>query len=150
MDEIDFEVAPRFVFLGDSIVSDWRNPLATTTRAVLRALGDLGFEATYLEPRRNSATVGLLSQRGAWPVQQFNSLRADLQYRTVDLPGRHEVSVWIGQFAATTGMIVALEGTPEMVERGLSEFEPEGIEILVERPELEGRGQKATGLALGT
>jgi hypothetical protein len=138
MDETDLEVAPRIVVLGDSIVSDWRNPLATTARAVLRALGDLGYEATYLEPRRNSPTVGLLSQRGAGPVLGFNALRSDLQYRTVDLPARHEVSVWIGQFAATTGIIIALEGTSEMIERGLAEFEPEGIEIFVERPEFEG------------
>ena len=34
MDEFDFDVAPRFVFLGESIVSDWRNPLATTARAL--------------------------------------------------------------------------------------------------------------------
>jgi len=133
---IDFEVNPRFVFLGDSIVSDWHNPLATTSRAVLTALGNLGFEAVYLEPRRNDATVGLLSQRGAEPVRLFNSLRADLQYRTFDLPARWEARVWIGQFAATAGVIVALEGTPEMVEGAALEFASEDVQILVERPEL--------------
>lgn len=131
------EVAPRFVFLGDSIISDWRNPLATTTRAVLTALGTLGFEVVYLEPRRNSAMVGLLHQRGAGPVQRFNSLRSDLQYRTVDLPSRRETAVWIGQFAATAGIIVALQGTPEMVERGLREFVSKDLLILVERAELD-------------
>ena len=136
MDIAEFEVAPRFVFVGNSIVSDWRNPLATTARAVLGALGDLGYEALYLEPRRNSATVGLLHQRGARPVQRFNSLRSDLQYRTVDLPAGREVEVWIGQFAATAGVIVALEGVPELVERGLQAFASDALEILVERPEL--------------
>lgn len=136
MDSIDFEVAPRFVFLGNSIVSDWRNPLATTSRAVLRALGDLGFEAVYLEPRRNPATTGLLRQRGAQPVLRFNSARADLQYRTVDVPLQRETEVWIGQFAATAGVIVALDGTPEPVERGLHAFVSEDLQILVERPEL--------------
>lgn len=137
MDEFDIEVAPRFVFLGDSIVSDWRNPLATTARAVLRALGDQGYEATYLEPRRNSATVGLLSQRGSAPVRLFNEQRADLQYRTVDLPSRFEVGPWVGQFAATSGVMVALQGTPEMIARGMGEFDGEGVEILIERPELD-------------
>ncbi len=136
MEPTDFDVNPRFVFIGDSIVSDWRNPGATTSRAVLTALGKLGFEAVYLEPRRNGATVGLLSQRGAGPVRQFNSLRADLQYRTYDLPARRETRVWIGQFAATAGVIVALEGTPELLERGAMEFASEDVQILVERPEL--------------
>lgn len=130
----DFEVAPRFVFLGESIVSDWQNPMATTTRAVLRALGELGFEAVHLEPRRNRPVVGLLGQRGAEPVRQFNAARTDLQYRTVDLPLQREVEVWIGRFAATAGVIVALEGTPEMVERGLPAFAGEDLQILIERP----------------
>jgi hypothetical protein len=138
MDELDFEVAPRFVFLGESIVSDWRNPLATTSRAVMRALGELGFEATFLEPRRNRATVGLLSQRGASPVLAFNGMWTDLQYRTVDLPARHEVGPWSGQFAATSGVVAVLEGMPEMIARGLGEFDGIGVDVLVERPELEG------------
>lgn len=137
-DELDFEVAPRFVFLGESIVSDWRNPLATTARAVLRALGELGFEATFLEPRRNRATVGLLRQRGAGPVRAFNAMWGDLQYRTVDLPARHEVSAWSGQFAATSGVVAVLEGMPEMIARGVGEFDGKGVAVLVERPELEG------------
>jgi hypothetical protein len=138
MNEFDFEVAPRFVFLGESIVSDWRNPLATTARAVLSALGELGFEATFLEPRRNRATVGLLHQRGSGPVRAFNAMWTDLQYRTVDLPARHEVGPWSGQFAATSGVVVVLEGMPEMIERGVAEFDGEGVDVLVERPELEG------------
>lgn len=138
MDEFDFEVAPRFVFLGESVVSDWRNPLATTARAVMRALGEMGFEATFLEPRRNRATVGLLSQRGAAPLRAFNSMWTDLQYRTVDLPARHEIGPWSGQFAATSGVVAVLEGIPEMIARGLGEFDGEGVDILLERPELEG------------
>ncbi|MCO5220208.1 MAG: hypothetical protein M9947_01335 [Thermomicrobiales bacterium] len=138
MREIDFEVAPRFVFLGDSIVSDWRNPQATTSRAVVQALGDLGFETVYMEPRRNSATVGLLGQRGSEPVRSFNALWTGVQYRTVDLPARWELEAWIGQFAATSGVIVLLDGMPEMFERGLAEFEQDDVLILVERPELGG------------
>jgi hypothetical protein len=138
MDETELETPPRFVFLGESIVSDWRNPEATTSRAVLRALGELGCDAVFLEPRRNSATVGLLGQRGAEPVRAFNALYADVPYRTVDLPSRRQLDVWIGQFAATADVIVALDGTPELVARGLGEFDAEGLQVLVERPELEG------------
>lgn len=138
MNEFDFEVAPRFVFLGESIVSDWRNPLATTARAVMRALGALGFEATFLEPRRNRATVGMLSQRGASPVRAFNSMWTDLQYRTIDMPARHEVGPWSGQFAATSGVVAVLEGMPELIARGLGEFDGAGVDIVFERPELEG------------
>ena len=138
MDEQEFEVAPRFVFLGDSIVSDWRNPLATTTRAVVRALEEQGFETVYLEPRRNSATVGLMRQRGSGPLQLFNAMDPGIQYRTIDPPARYEIGPWIGQFAATSGVIVALEGTPEPIETGLAEFVETGVEILVERPEIDG------------
>lgn len=138
MDETELEVPPRFVFLGESIVSDWRNPQATTSRAVLQALGELGFEADFLEPRRNSPTVGLLGQRGSGPVRAFNELLTDVHYRTVDLPARRETDVWIGQFAATADVIVALQGIPESIERALVEFDAERLQVLVERPELEG------------
>jgi hypothetical protein len=39
---------------------------------------------------------------------------------------------------ATSGVVAVLEGIPDLVERVLSEFDGAGVDILVERPELDG------------
>jgi hypothetical protein len=135
MKEPDFDSAPlRFVFLGESIVSDWRNPQATTSRAVLRALTSLGHDAVYLEPRLNSATVSLLRQRGAGPVRAFDRRYPDLQYRTVDLPLEREAGAWLGQFASTSDAIVLLEGTPGYLVEHAKAFSSERMAVLIEDP----------------
>ena len=43
----------RFVVFGGSIASDWGNPAATSTRAVLSAIARAGHEVTFLEQRGN-------------------------------------------------------------------------------------------------
>ena len=65
----------RFVLAGPSIVSDWGNPAATTNRAVMTALIELGHEATYLEPRHDPALVALLKARGSESVPYSAILR---------------------------------------------------------------------------
>lgn len=113
----------RFIFAGDSIVSDWGNPGATTSRAVVTALLDLGHEVTYLEPRRNPATVELLQARGAAPLRAFLDANPKLQYRTIDLPASYEVIPWAGQFLATASAAIALIDCPEIVRQGFDEFQ---------------------------
>ncbi len=125
----------RFVFAGTSIVSDWGNPAATTNRAVMTALVELGHEATYLEPRRDEAVVELLKARGSQPMRSFLEAYPSLQYRTVDLPELFQASAWAGQFLSTASAAIALIGCPDVIEAGFRQFESAGVRFLTERSE---------------
>ncbi|HKG25716.1 MAG TPA: hypothetical protein VKB09_08705 [Thermomicrobiales bacterium] len=103
----------RFVFFGESIVSDWGNPVATTVRAVMRALTAAGHEALFLEERRNRATVELLRARESSAVRAFAERYADLHYRTYDLPSGLERTVWFVRQVATVDAVVVMDGAPE-------------------------------------
>jgi hypothetical protein len=102
----------RVVFFGESIVSDWGNPAATTVRAVMRALVKAGHEALFLEERQNRATVELLRARGASAVRAFAERYADLRYRTYDLPRGLERTVWFVRQVATADAVVILDDAP--------------------------------------
>lgn len=123
----------RFIVAGPSIVSDWGNPAATTTRAVMTALIDLGHEATYLEPRRDPALVELLRARGSEPMRAFLAAYPRLQYRTVDLPETFQASSWAGQFLSTASAAIALAGCPTVIEDGFRQFESPAMRCFVER-----------------
>jgi hypothetical protein len=102
----------RFVFFGESVVSDWGNPAATTVRAVMRALMAAGHEALFLEERRNRATVELLRARGSAGVRAFAERYGDLHYRTYELPTGLERTVWFVRQVATVDAVVVLDGAP--------------------------------------
>jgi hypothetical protein len=107
----------RIAVFGESVVSEWGNPGATTWRALLRALTAAGHEAVFFERRRNRATVELLQARGAAPVRAFAARYPDLRYRTYDLPRGLERSVWFGRELATLDAVVVLDNAPpEIVE----------------------------------
>jgi hypothetical protein len=125
----------RFVLAGTSIVSDWGNPAATTNRAVMTALIELGHEATYLEPRRDPALVGLLQARGSEPMRAFLTAYPKLQYRTVDLPAPFQASAWAGQFLSTASAAIALNGCPAVVADGFQQFQSAGVHFLKEEPD---------------
>ncbi len=122
----------RFVFAGTSIVSDWGNPAATTNRAVMTALIELGHEATYLEPRFDPALVGLLKARASGPMRAFLAAYPRLQYRTIEPPPAFQASSWAGQFLATASAAIALLGCPEVVADGFRQFESAGVRYLKE------------------
>ncbi|MFL5760185.1 MAG: hypothetical protein ACJ789_10620 [Thermomicrobiales bacterium] len=105
----------RFVFFGRSIVSDWQNPEALTSRAVLRALNHLGHETRFLEERRNQPTVELLRARGAGPLREFAAEYPDLVYRTYELPKRRERTLWLGRELADADAVVVFDDTPSDV-----------------------------------
>jgi hypothetical protein len=128
----------RFVFAGTSIVSDWGNPAATTNRAVMTALIELGHEATYLEPRLDPALVGLLKARGSEPVRAFLAAYPKLQYRTIDLPETFQASSWAGQFLSTASAAISLLGSPAVVADGFREFEDAGVRFFAERADGDG------------
>ena len=102
----------RLAVFGESIVSDWENPAATSWRALLRALTAAEHDAVFLERRRNRATVELLRARGAGPVRSFAARYPDVRYRTYDLPAGLERSVWFGREVATLDAVVVLDGAP--------------------------------------
>lgn len=135
----------RFVFAGTSIVSDWGNPAATTNRAVMTALIELGHEATFLEPRHDASLIGLLKARGSEPVRAFLAAYPKLQYRTVDLPATFQASSWAGQFLATASASVALIGCPEVVADGFRQFEEAGVRYFQEETD-SGRSMLKHGL----
>ncbi|MEZ4507159.1 MAG: hypothetical protein R2848_15235 [Thermomicrobiales bacterium] len=113
----------RFILAGPSIVSDWKNPSATTNRAVMTALIELGHEATYLEPRFDPALVALLEARGAEPLRPFLAAYPRLRYRTVELPPEpFQAASWAGQFLSTASASVVLAGCPVVIEDGFRQF----------------------------
>src|SRR6476646_11522919 len=76
----------RIVWFGESVVSDWNNPVATTTRAVMRALGRSGHDVVFHERRNNAPMLGAMKARGSAMYRAFQSVYPDVRYRTYDLP----------------------------------------------------------------
>jgi hypothetical protein len=102
----------RFVFFGHSIVSDWQNPAAKTSRDLLRALNQLGHETRFLEERGNRAIVDLLQARGSSPLRVFARDYPDIVYRTYDLPKGLERTVWLARELGDVDVAVALDDAP--------------------------------------
>jgi hypothetical protein len=102
----------RFVFFGHSIVSDWNNPAAHQSRALLLALNKLGHETRFLEERGNKATVGLLQEQGSAPLRDFNRDFPDIIYRTYELPRGLERTVWLAREIGDVDVAVALDDAP--------------------------------------
>jgi hypothetical protein len=100
------------VFFGLSIVSDWNNPSATTSRALLRVLNQLGHETRFLEERGNRATVELLQARGSSPLREFAREYPDIVYRTYELPKGLERTVWLARELGDVDVAVALDDAP--------------------------------------
>jgi hypothetical protein len=105
----------RFVFFGQSIVSDWNNPSAAFSRALLRALNRLGHETRFLEERANQATVGLLREAGSAPMRDFALDYADIVYRTYELPKGAERTLWLARELGDVDAVVALDDAPPEV-----------------------------------
>lgn len=113
----------RIVWFGASVVADWDNPSATTTRAVMRALGERGHRVVFLESRNNAPTVGLLKARGSEALRAFARAYPDLHYRTYDLPrGGIESQVWFGREAAIAEAVIVQDVAPEVVRAAFGSF----------------------------
>jgi hypothetical protein len=105
----------RFVLLGESLVSDWGNPAATTIRAVMRELDALGHQAMFLEPRGNAPTLGLLRARGGSPLSAFSNQFPELQYRTVEMPAGLEGVIWLAREFGVADAAVVMDTAPDAV-----------------------------------
>ena len=103
----------RFVWFVESVVADWDNPAATTTRAVVRSLVQAGHEVLVLEARGNAPTIGMLRARGSEALRAYARHWADVHYRTYDLPRRGglEAQVWHGGMLGADAWIVP-QGAP--------------------------------------
>ncbi len=113
----------RLIFFGASVVSEWGNPTATTSRAILRALSAEAHDAVFLEQRGNAPTVELLRARGADALRDFADVYPDIRYRTYDLPEGLERAVWLGREVSTADAVVIQEGAPEAVIEDLARFD---------------------------
>ncbi len=113
----------RIVIFGTSVVSEWGNPAATTSRAILHALTTKGHDAVFLEQRGNAPTVELLKARGADALRDFADAYPDIRYRTYDLPEGLERAVWLGREVSTADAVVVQEGAPDAVIEDLARFD---------------------------
>lgn len=107
------ERALRFVAFGGSLASEWDNPSATSTRAVLAELVAAGHEVTFLEQRGNPHVIAMLRGRGSAPFKAFTERYRGIHVRTYDLPSGWERTVWFGREIATADAVIALPGTPD-------------------------------------
>ncbi len=130
----------RFVFIGPSIRSDWHNTAAHTHRAVLKALGERGHQATFLEARRNAAVEGLLAEKGAEALLAFDRDFASIDYRTYDPPMPRELRVWLGREGATADVIVLLDGMDPQIVDAFERTEVLDLVRLIEQSDADGSG----------
>ena len=141
------ELPLRLAVFGESIVSDWENPSATSWRALLRALIAAGHDAVFLEPRRNRATVELLRARGAGPLRSFAARYPDIRYRTYDLPTGLERSVWFGREVATLDAVVILDIAPPELHEEIGGYQTRRLLRVLQRTG--GAGHTTDGIAVG-
>lgn len=121
----------RVVVFGQSIVSDWGNPAATTWRALLRALLTAGHDAVYAEQRKNDAVVGLLRARGAAAMKAFGRRYPDIVNRTYDLPRGAERSVWFGREVSTADAAIVLDDAPDGIFEEIAAYDtPRLLKVL--------------------
>ncbi len=127
----DIEWRRRLIIFGDSIRSDFDNPLATSWRAIMRALTRGGHEAVFIEPRRGESLTRLLRHRGSAPLRQFAEQYPDLQYRTLDLPRGRELSIWLARELALVDAVVVLDNAAEAIRTQIAAYdEPRLLRIM--------------------
>lgn len=130
----------RIVWFGESIVSDWRNPVATTMRDVLRALGQSGHDATFHEQRHNRPMVEAMRVRGSAIYRAFQLAYPDIRYRTYDLPKRSsERSVWLARETAIAEAVIVQDSAPPEILDWLDRFESPAIVTIYQRTRAERR-----------
>jgi hypothetical protein len=133
----------RLVIFGESIVSDWGNPAATSWRALLRVLTAAGHDAFFLERRKNDAVVDLLRARGGDAMRAFGRAYPDVLNRTYDLPRGMERSIWFGREVATADAAIVLDDAPaEIFEEIVAYDTPRLVKVLA-------RTEKATPVPIG-
>ncbi len=119
----DVEWRRRLMVFGDSIRSDFDNPLATSWRAIMRALTRAGHEVVFIEPRRSESLTRLLRHRGSAPLRQFAQHYPDLQYRTLELPRGRELSIWLARELALVDAVVVLDNASDEIRSLITAYD---------------------------
>ncbi len=119
----DVEWRRRLMVFGDSIRSDFDNPLASSWRAIMRALTRAGHEVVFIEPRRGESLTRLLRYRGSAPLRQFADHYPDLQYRTLDLPRGRDLSIWLARELALVYAVVVLDNAPDAIRKRIAAYD---------------------------
>jgi hypothetical protein len=115
MTDLGNERSLRLIWFGQSVISDWNNPIATTVRATMRALQNAGHMVTFLEPRNSLPFVSALAARGWAPYRDFQTQFPDLHYRTYDMPRRAERDVWLSREAALVDAVIVQSDAPSEI-----------------------------------
>ena len=124
----------RIVWFGESIVSDWNNPVATTTRAVMRALGQAGHDVIFHERRNNAPVLEAMKARGSAMYRAFQSVYPDIRYRTYDLPRTSpERTVWLARETAIAEALIVQDSAPDEVIDWLNRFAAPSIVTIYQR-----------------
>jgi len=105
----------RWVWFGGSIISDWNNPIATTNRAVIRALQQRGHLVVYIEPSDNPAFMEALRERGSAIYRAFQAEYPDIHYRRETLPAGSEGDVWLSRESALADVLVVQDDAPAQI-----------------------------------
>lgn len=112
MTDLENERSLRLLWFGQSVISDWNNPIAATVRVTMRALQNAGHMVTFLEPRNSPPFVAALAARGWAPYREFQAQFHDLHYRTYDMPRRAERDVWLSREAALVDAVIVQSDAP--------------------------------------
>ncbi len=124
----------RIVWFGESVVSDWNNPVATTTRAVMRALGQAGHDVIFHERRNNAPMLEAMKARGSAMYRAFQSVYPDIRYRTYDLPRTSpERTVWLARETAIAEALIVQDSAPDEVIDWLNRFAAPSIVTIYQR-----------------
>jgi hypothetical protein len=105
----------RWIWFGGSIISDWNNPIATTNRAVIRALQHHGHQVLYIEPSDHPAFHDALRARGSAIYRAFVDIYPDIHYRRESLPGGSEGDVWLSRETALADVLVVQDDAPAQI-----------------------------------
>lgn len=105
----------RWIWFGGSIIADWNNPVATTNRAVIRALQQRGQQVLYVEPSDHPAFHDALRARGSAMYRAFQDAYPDIHYRRETLPGGSEGDVWLSRETALADVLVVQEDAPAQI-----------------------------------
>jgi hypothetical protein len=128
----------RIIWFGESVVSDWNNPVATTTRAVMRALGRSGHDVVFHERRNNAPMLEAMNARGSAMYRAFQTAYPDIQYRTYDLPKRNsERTVWMARETAIAEAVIVQDSAPDEVLQWLDRFSSAKIVTVYQRTSTE-------------
>jgi hypothetical protein len=102
----------RWIWFGGSIISDWNNPIATSNRAVIRALQQRGHQVTFIEPADSPAFMDALRARGSAIYRAFQEVYPDIHYRRETLPGGSEGDVWLSRETALADVLIVQNDAP--------------------------------------